>query len=176
MNLLNLLPIYPLDGGQLLNRLFLDSSEVISKVFLLLSIAVLVWFSLYGGSRPYYALLIIPFFLLTRLFADTQLDKLTKKVETEGLNLDTSYEDLSDEDYWKIRNVLIRNHSSLKDVPEAPPYEYSRKEQTIRNLVQNILQRTIVQDISVVGKIIIILLWAGCFAAPILIGLPLSFF
>ncbi|MFI5129179.1 MAG: site-2 protease family protein [Chitinophagales bacterium] len=176
LNLLNLLPIYPLDGGQLLNRLFLDSSQVISKIFLLLSIGVLVWFSLYGGSRPYYALLIIPFFLLTRLFADRQLDKLTKKVEAEGINLDTSYEDIKDEDYWKIRNILIRNHLALRDVPEAPPYEYSHKEEQIRNLMQNILQRTIVQDISIPGKIIIIFVWAASFAAPFLIGMPLSFF
>ena len=176
LNLLNLLPIYPLDGGQLLNRLFLDSSQVISKIFLLLSIGVLVWFALYGGSRPYYALLIIPFFLLTRLFADTHLDKLTKKVEAEGIDLDTSYEDLSDGNYWKIRNILIRNHASLKDVAEAPPYEYARKEEQVRNLVQNILQRTIAQDISIAGKIIIILIWAACFAAPVLIGMPLSFF
>jgi stage IV sporulation protein FB len=176
LNLLNLLPIYPLDGGQLLNRLFLDSSQLISKIFLLLSIGLLVWFALDGGPRPYYALLIIPFFLLSRLIADTHLDKLTKKIEAEGINLDTSYEDISDENYWKIRNILIRNHASLKDVAEAPPYEYSPKEQQIRNLMQSVLQRTIVQDISIIGKIIIILVWAGCFAAPFLIGMPLSFF
>jgi Zn-dependent protease len=176
LNLLNLLPIYPLDGGQLLNRLFLDSSQVISKIFLLISIGVLVWFALDGGPRPYYALLIIPFFLLSRLIADTHLDKLTKKVEAEGINLDTSYEDIRDEDYWKIRNILIRNHVSLKDVAEAPPYEYSSKEQQIRNLVQSLLQRTIMQDIPVMGKIIIIIVWAGCFAAPFLLGMPLSFF
>ena len=134
LNLLNLLPIYPLDGGQLLNRLFLDSSQVISKIFLLLSIAVLVWFALYGGSKPYYALLIIPFFLLTRLLADSQLDRLTKKVEAEGINLDIAYEDIRDEDYWKIRNVVVRNHPIFRDVPEAPPYRYSRKEEQIRNI------------------------------------------
>ncbi|HEY6503558.1 MAG TPA: site-2 protease family protein [Chitinophagaceae bacterium] len=176
LNLLNLLPIYPLDGGQLLNRLFLDSSQIISKIFLLLSIGALIWFALYGGPRPFYALLIIPFFLLTRLIADTQLDKLTKKVEAEGFDLNTTYEEISDENYWKIRNVLIRHHASLKDVAEAPPYEYTHKEEQVRTLMQNLLQRTIVQDISVVGKIIIILLWVACFAAPILVGMPLSFF
>jgi stage IV sporulation protein FB len=176
LNLLNLLPIYPLDGGQLLNRLFLDSSQVISKIFLFLSIGVLVWFALYGGPKPFYALLIIPFFLLTRLIADTQLDKLTKKVEEEGVDLNTSYEDISDENYWKIRNILIRNHPSLKDVAEAPPYEYSPKEEQIKKIMQNLLVRNIVQDISIAGKILIILVWAGCFAAPFLIGMPLSFF
>lgn len=176
LNLLNLLPVYPLDGGQLLNRLFLDNSRIISKIFLLLSIVALTWFALYGGPRPFYALLIIPFFLLTRMLTDSHLDKLTRKVEETGFDLDTTYEEISDENYWKIRNVLIRNHSSLKDVPEAPPYEYSHKEDQIRIMVQNLLQRSIVQDISLAGKIIILIIWVGCFAAPWLIGLPLRLF
>jgi stage IV sporulation protein FB len=177
LNLLNLLPIYPLDGGQLLNRLFLDSSQIISKIFLFISIGALIWVALFGVPKPFgYALLIIPFFLLSRIITDYQFDKLTKKVESEGIDLDTSYEDISDENYWKIRNILIRNHTSLKDVAEAPPYEYSHKEDQIRTLMQNLLQRTIVQDISIAGKIIIILIWAACFAAPFLIGMPLSLF
>jgi stage IV sporulation protein FB len=176
LNLLNLLPIYPLDGGQLLNRLFLDNSQLISKIFLLLSIAGLIWFALFGMQRPYYPLLIIPFFLLSRIFTDFQFDKLTKKIEDDGVDLNTTYEEISDKDYWRIRNILIRHHASLRDVAEAPPYEYSPKEEQIKNLLQNLLQRTIVQDISIAGKIIIVLIWAGCFAAPLLIGLPVSLF
>jgi Zn-dependent protease len=176
LNLLNLLPIYPLDGGQLLNRLFLDSSQVISKIFLLLSIAALIWFALFGLSRPFYPLLIIPFFLLTRLISDSHFDRLTKKIEAEGFDLTTSYEQISDENYWKIRNILIRNHNPFKDIPEAPPYVYSDKEDQIKNLLQNLLQRDIVQDLSIGGKIVIILLWAGCFAAPVLVSMPLKFF
>ena len=176
LNLLNLLPIYPLDGGQLLNRLFLDSSQVISQIFLFLSIGLLVWFALFGLYKPFYPLLVIPFFLLSRLVTDTHFNKLTKKVEEEGFDLNKTYEEISDADYWKIRNILIRNHIPLKDVVEAPPYEYSKKEEQIKTLIQNLLQRTIVQDLSIPGKIIIILLWAGCFAAPVLLGMPLKFF
>jgi Zn-dependent protease len=176
LNLINLLPVYPLDGGQLLNRLFLESSQVISKIFLLLSIGALTWFALFGAARPVYALLIIPFFLLSRMITDVQLDKLTKKIEDEGINLDTSYEDMPDEDYWKIRNVLIRHHAALRDVTEAPPYEYSAREEQIKTLVQSLLHRTILQDLSVAGKIIILLVWLGCFAAPLVIGLPLRLF
>jgi stage IV sporulation protein FB len=172
LNLLNLLPIYPLDGGQLLNRLFLDNSQVISKIFLFLSIGVMVWFGLFNAPKPFgYALLIIPLFLLTRIITDSQYDRLTKKVEDEGLNLTTTYEDISDEDYWRIRNILIRNHTSLKGVAEAPPYEYSNKEEQIKTLMQNLLQRNIVQDLPVAGKIIIILVWVACFAAPFLVEL-----
>lgn len=173
LNLLNLLPIYPLDGGQLLNRLFLDSSQIISKIFLLLSIGAMTWFALFGVIKPFgYALLIIPFFLLTRMISDSHFEKLTKKVEDEGFDLNTTYEEISDENYWKVRNILVRNHSSLKDVAEAPPYVYSHKEEQIRHLMQNLLQRTIMQDMTIGGKIIIILVWVACFAIPFLMELP----
>lgn len=176
LNLFNLLPVYPLDGGQLLNRLFLDDSRIIAKIFVLLSVAALAWFALYGGPRPIYPLLIIPIFLLMRMAGDLQHDKLTKKIETEGIDLNTTYEELSDENYWKIRNLLIRHHAPFRNIPEAPPYEYSHKEEQIKNMMQNLLQRTLVQDISVVGKILILVLWIACFTVPSLIGLRIKLF
>lgn len=176
LNLFNLLPVYPLDGGQLLNRLFLDGSHLISQAFILISVGLMIWFALYGMQRPFYPLLILPLFLLSRFIADLQFDKLTKKVEAEGIDLNTSYEDLSDEDYWKIRNVLIRTHSSFRHIPDAPPYEYSHKEEQIKNLMQNLLQRTLVQDISIGAKILIILIWVGSFVVPALIGINAGLF
>lgn len=173
LNLLNLLPIYPLDGGQLLNRLFLDNSQLISKIFLFLSIGAMVWFGLFNAPKPFgYALLIIPLFLLSRIITDSQYDRLTKKVEDEGFDLNTTYEDISDENYWKMRNILIRQHASLKDVAPSPPYVYSHKEEQVKALLQNLLQRTILQDLSTAGKIIIIIIWIACFAAPFLVELP----
>ena len=57
LNVLNLLPIYPLDGGQLLKTLFLQSREIVSFVFILLSVAVATWFAI---SRQQWFLLIVP--------------------------------------------------------------------------------------------------------------------
>ena len=45
LNVLNLLPIYPLDGGQLLNRLFLDESKIIGKIFVVISALALGYFA-----------------------------------------------------------------------------------------------------------------------------------
>ena len=176
LNLFNLLPVYPLDGGQLMNRLFLDESRIIGKIFVLLSAGGLAWLALYGLPRPVYPLLIIPLFLLLRMAGDVQSDKLTKKIEDEGIDLNTTYEDLSDENYWKIRNVLIRHHIPFRNIPEAPPYEYSTKEDQIKSMMQGLLQRMQVQDLSVAGKILILLLWVSCFIVPSLIGLQIKLF
>jgi hypothetical protein len=42
--------------------------------------------------------------------------------------------------------------------------------------MQGLLQRIIIMDLSLAGKIIIMLIWLGCFAAPLLIGMPLRLF
>jgi hypothetical protein len=39
--------------------------------------------------------------------------------------------------------------------------------------IENVLQRTIVQDLSWPGKLLIILIWAGSFAAPFFLDLNL---
>ncbi|HYM95404.1 MAG TPA: site-2 protease family protein [Chitinophagaceae bacterium] len=176
LNLFNLLPVYPLDGGQLLNRLFLDSSRLIGQIFIVVSAGLMVWFALNGMQRPFYPLLILPFFMLSRLLTDVRFDKLSKQIEEEGIDLNTTYEELSDENYWKIRKVLIRCHASFRDIPEGPPYEYSHKEEQIKSLMQSLLQRTLIQDLSVFSKIMIVIIWLGCFAAPWLIGLTIRLF
>jgi Zn-dependent protease len=176
LNVLNLLPIYPLDGGQLLNRLFLDDSKLIGKIFVILSAGALTWLALFGLGRPFYPLLIFPAMMLFRLRSDTRFDELTKKIEEKGINLEKTYEEITDQDYWTIRNILIENnYPTLRNIKPAPPYEYSANEDKVVTAIENILQRTIVQDLSWFGKLLIILIWAGSFAAPFLLDLDLPF-
>jgi len=173
LNLINLFPVYPLDGGQLLNRLFLDEESIIGKIFILLSSALLCWFAF---KNHMYVLLIFPGLLLVRLFSDSKLDAVEKKIEMEGIDIDRSYNDLSDEDYWKIRNILIEDHPPFRDIPSAPPYEYSVREDKIMAVIQSLLHRHLIQDVSIAGKIFILLIWVAAIASPWLIKMDLSFF
>jgi hypothetical protein len=166
LNLINLLPVYPLDGGQLLNRVFLDEESWLSKIFVFLSIGFLIWFALYGGSKPFYPLLLFPLMMILRLFGESKLKTLEKRVHESGIDMDKSYEELPNEDYWKIRNIVIEEHPAFKDVPLAPPFEFDTKEERLMTAIQGLLHRHLIQDISVAGKTFIILLWIGAFAAP----------
>ena len=167
LNLINLLPVYPLDGGQLLNRVFLDEESWVSKVFVFLSIGVMVWFALEVGQKPFsYVLLFFPLMMLFRLFGDSQLRSMEKTIQDSGLDMDKSYDELPDEDYWRIRNILIEKHPSFKDVRPAPPYEYSDKEEKIMATIQSLLHRHLIQDVSIAGKLLIAALWIGAFVAP----------
>ena len=173
LNLLNLFPVYPLDGGQLLNRVFLDEESFWSKIFVFLSAAAMCWFA---WKMNFYALLIFPAMMLFRLIGDTKFNAIEKKIETEGINTDIPYEELPDADYWKIRNILITEHPSFKEIKTAPPYEYSHREEKIMTTIQSLLHRHLIQDVSVAGKIFILLIWVAAFAAPWLLQMDMSFF
>jgi stage IV sporulation protein FB len=175
LNLINLIPVYPLDGGQLLNRVFLDEESIVSKGFVFLSILFLIWIALFSMSKPFYPLLIFPGIMVLRLFGEKKITNIEKRIETEGINTDLDYEHLPDEDYWKIRNIMIEEHPSFKDVDPAPPYEYSHKEEKIMTTIQNLLHRHLIQDVSVAGKILILLIWIAAITSPWLLQMNMSF-
>ena len=173
LNLLNLLPVYPLDGGQLLHRLFLDDTNIIGKIFVIISAGLLAYFA---WSISFYPLLLFPVLMISRMISDIQQERIMAKIEAEGIDLMKTYEEISAEEYWQIRNVAIKYYPQLKGVPPSPPHEISPKEDQVITIIQNLLQRTIVQDLSLAGKLFILLIWMGCFAAPFLLNLPFRFF
>ena len=172
LNLINLFPIYPLDGGQLLNRVFLDEEGMLSRIFVFLSAAFLCWIAF---KIRFYVLLIFPVMMLLRFLGEKKAGIIEKRIEEENINTDIDYEHLPDEDYWKIRNILIAEQPSFHDVGAAPPFEYSQKEEKIMAAIKNLLHRHLIQDISIAGKILILLVWAAGIASPWLINLDLSF-
>ena len=173
LNIFNLLPVYPLDGGQLLHRLFLDDNNILGKIFVIISAGLMCWIAFHSGLYP---LLIFPFMMISRMIGDIQHEHIVKKIEAEGIDLMKTYEELSAEEYWKIRNVIIKHYSQLKEVNPSPPYEISPKEDQVITLIQGLLQRSLIQDLSWKGKFIILLVWIGCFAAPFFIKNPFGFF
>ena len=173
LNLFNLLPVYPLDGGQLLNRVFLNEDNWLSRIFIFISIGLLTWFA-WKSNFP--VLFIFPLMMILRLFGERKMTSIEKRIEAEGINTDLEYKDLPDEDYWRIRNILIQEYPPFKEVPPSPPYEFDEKEEKIMTTIEGLLHRHLLQDIPVAGKIFIFLLWATAIASPWLLDMDMSFF
>lgn len=175
LNLINLLPVYPLDGGQLLNRVFLDEESWLGKAFIFISALLMVWLA-WKTDWKLWPLLIFPVMMLFRLQSDSKFNAVDKRINSEGINADVSYEDLSDEDYWKIRQILVEEQPSFKEFKSTPPYEFDPKEEKIMQTIQSLLHRHLIQDVSIVGKIIILLICLLAFASPWLVKMDMSFF
>ncbi|MBL0273525.1 MAG: site-2 protease family protein [Chitinophagaceae bacterium] len=179
LNLINLFPVYPLDGGQLLNRVFLEEESWVSNIFIFLSAGLMCWlaWNLYASSHQplYFTLLLFPLMMLLRLQTDSRYKTVEKRLESEQINTDVSYEDLSNEDYWRIRNILIEEQPGFRDFNPSPPYEYHPKEERIMTIIQSLLHRNLIQDVSITGKIFILLIWGTAIASPWLLKMDMSF-
>ncbi len=180
LNLLNLIPIYPLDGGQLLNRVYLDEESIGSKIFVIISALLMcffVWFMYNRSHNPTtFILLFFPLSMLIRRMGDGKLDILEKKIEEAGININVDYKDLPDKDYWAIRNIAIQTLPQFKTISLAPPYEYADKEDKLMETVRSILHRNLIQDLSIAAKILILLIWLLALASPFLLNISVSYF
>ena len=168
LNLFNLLPVYPLDGGQLLNRVFFDEESWLSRIFIFLSVGALAFFAI---KLEFYALLIFPLYMLFRILGERKNTGIEKQVETAGIQTDVEYDDLPDKDYWKIRDILISEHPSFTEMQPGPPYTFSDREEKVMKEVNNLLHRHLIQDVPFAGKIMIFIVWISALAAPWLIGM-----
>jgi Zn-dependent protease len=162
-NLLNLLPIYPLDGGQLLNRVFLNEEGTLSNIFLFMSAAATIFIAF---TSRFYVLLIFPAMLIYRFFAGFSSGRLEKEIEQSGIDVNKTYHELSDKDYWDIRAVVIPCTPALQHIAVGPPYQYHEKEDKIAAEIENTLQRNLLLDISISGKVLTVIIWASTLALP----------
>lgn len=163
INAINLLPVFPLDGGQLLNRVFLEEEGFWSNVFIIVSGAAVVLLSI---VYKFYILLIVPVGIILRYMSTRRYTHLEKRLLEEGIDLDKEYEDLTDEEYWHIRKVIVQFVPAFSNVHPGPPFEYDAKEERIAQEVEMALQRNLLMDISITGKILVFIVWAAAIASP----------
>jgi hypothetical protein len=127
-------------------------------------------------SSGYLFLLLFPFLMISKMIGDLQHERIEKKIEAEGIDLMKSYEELTADEYWKLRNAVIKYYPQFKDVNPSPPYEISSKEDQVITTIQGLLQRSLIQDLSLTGKFLILVIWIGFFLAPFLIKNPFIYF
>lgn len=156
LNGLNLFPIYPLDGGQLLNRVYLGEEGKLSNVYIILSCLLIGVVAIYFS---YYFLFIIPIWVGWRLKRNKLYEEIEKVIEDKRIENDFDYNDLPDKTYWELRDILIDVHPAFQSISKERNH-YHEKESTIQYTIEHFLKRSLLQDLSVIKKIGLALVWA----------------
>lgn len=166
VNLFNLLPIYPLDGGKIIQGIFFSSSNTITKVFVWISIISL---TLIAYFLEEYFLLIIPFFLLIQQKVRSDINKIKIEAEAQKINLQVSFENLSNSDYWLIRDLIANYATAFKKIITIGYYEVSDKEQRVINYIKGILKKPVLQDLNNKQRAIFFISWLVFLIGPIIL-------
>ncbi len=166
LNVLNLLPIYPLDGGQLLKTLFLGSRQIVTTIFIVASVVLLITYAI--ASNEWF-LLIIPYFLITRMIRERQLQKIRQDLARQQINYNKTFGELTDAEYWQIRNVVVAENSTLTKSISSTEHIVSENENDVINYIKSVLRNQPVKDLSITGIVLFLALWIAAIAAPLLL-------
>ena len=153
LNVFNLLPIDPLDGGQLIRYLFMTNSDVLLFVFSLISSIIMI---LLGFLLDSYLVMGFGFLMGIRVRNLQKKMTLYKNMEEEGLEFSKSYEDLTNKEYHLLRRYSVENIPLLQkyfNVTEQVDEHF------IASYVKSILRIPVKKDITFIVKSIIVLLW-----------------
>ncbi|MCB0843237.1 MAG: site-2 protease family protein [Bacteroidetes bacterium] len=164
LNLFNLLPVMPLDGGRVLKTTFFEKNDMLSKIFIILSIALL---SYYFFSIESYFLLIIPAFLFLQFMGQSSFKRIREDMAEKNFDVNKSYNELTDEEYWRMREEIGVNGSSYSNYIIPNHYEVSEKEPKIIQFIKSILYKKPIMDLGIGGKMLVVTIWVLSFLVPL---------
>ena len=168
VNAINLLPIDPLDGGQILKLLVIRQRDLYLMIFALISSLALI---ILGLLMKDWLVAGFGFLMGIRVRAMQKNYQLRKDLNELHVNYIVTYEELSNRDYHMIKQVLIKDKPVLAELD-------AYTEEGNSNLaahVSDLLIPPITQDLSLLAKVFLFLAWIVLFAVPIYLLLTLDF-
>lgn len=153
INILNLVPIDPLDGGQLFKLLINKKRDMFLMIFALISSLMLIGL---GWLIDSWLMIAFGFLMGLRVRGMQRNYLIRKKLETEGINYVITYEELSNRDYVLIKNILLEEIPALKKYKQL---EGEVSDDVMASHVNSVLLAPVSQDASLLFKIMIVISW-----------------
>ena len=168
VNAINLLPIDPLDGGQILKLLLIRQRDLYLMIFALISSLALI---IIGLLMKDWLVAGFGFLMGIRVRAMQKNYQLRKDLNELHVNYVVTYEELSNRDYHLIKQVLIKDKPVLAELDAYAEEGNS----VLASHVSDLLIPPIKQDLSRLAKVFLFLAWIVLFALPIYLLLTLDF-
>jgi len=168
INIFNLLPVYPLDGGRLLENLFIKNNHGIRLVFTIISILFLVTIITLSGNI---IMVIIPAIMVFELINEVKNQKIRDYLDGERIQYHVEYNNLPDKNYWLIRDCILFSFQKKYGGVQPGQHQYSAIEPMLMQHVMKVLRPEFKSDLSVFQIVLFLLIYVF-----FMIGLPITLF
>lgn len=153
LNIINLLPIDPLDGGQLFKLMVNRKRDLFLLIFALLSSFTLIGFGFLINS---WMMIGFGFIMAIKIRSIQRNYVIRKKLDELNVNYISTYEELPNRSYALIRDVVIEETPALKKYLEVSE---ESNEDVLASHVNSVLIAPISFDVSKLAKILFVLFW-----------------
>ncbi len=161
LNVINLIPIDPLDGGQLFKLYVTKKRDLFLMVFALVSSMLMI---LVGWKIDSYVILAFGFLMGFKVRSFQRSYHLRKVMDEKNIRYESTYDELTNEEYAKIKEVLI------DETPALQKY-FSLSEENNDDLlashVNAALLAPVKQDAGRTLKILVVLFWLLSLCLPV---------
>ncbi|NBR15507.1 MAG: hypothetical protein EBU01_13175 [Crocinitomicaceae bacterium] len=127
--------------------------DLFLMIFALISSLVLIGI---GWVFTSYMIMGFGFFMGIRVRGIQRNYQIRKQLDAEAINYNSTYEELSNRDYLRIKNVLIEEIPTLKNINE---FQGGVDEEVMASHVNAILLAPVKLDASLFFKVTIVLFW-----------------
>jgi stage IV sporulation protein FB len=161
LNAINLLPVQPLDGGRLLQTLFLTKSSLLPVVFTLLSSLSLIAIGYY---MEWYVLMGVGFFMSFQVRNQYRAYLIHKALREQNVNYTGTYDELSNGDYHFIKLEMLANTPGLRkylDLSDDPDAD-----QMVAQEVNLLLDPAVKLNVGILSKVVLCLVWLAALTLP----------
>ena len=169
LNIVNLLPLDPLDGGQMFKLFVKKNNEMFLMVFALISSLVVIAF---GFKIDSYLLMIFGFIMAFRVRALQKKYQMHRELTEVDVDYAKTYKALSNKDFIKIKNVLLENTPALRKFVDQVSSDES--DPVLASQVNNVLITPLENDASWLFKLGVLLFWLLSISSPFLLWLILG--
>jgi len=157
INALNLIPLDPLDGGQLLYLLFFDKKDVLRLYFLLGSSLFIIGLGVYFQN---YIVIAFGFLLGFRVRAYQKILGIHRSLIDQGIDYVRSYESLTGREYHAIKRVILEHSTLANKMVDTDFVETQEFDEVMASEVNSVLEVPVDPDLSTSSKVLYLLIWA----------------
>jgi membrane-associated protease RseP (regulator of RpoE activity) len=161
LNVINLLPIDPLDGGQLFKLFVRQKRDLFLLLFALLSSLLMISV---GYLIDSWILLAFGFLMSFKVRSFQRNYQLRQILDQQGIDYELNYEDLTDQDYHSIKAVILQENPKLKNINDL---HGAAAQEVIASHVNAVLSVPITRDTSLVFRIVLVCGWLLLISLPV---------
>lgn len=162
LNVVNLLPFQPLDGGKILQVLLFGRAELLQVI---LAFSASMGLIALGFFFEMYGVMIFGFLMGFQVRGMHRRYLIHKSLREKEVDVHVNYESLSNEHYFHIKEEVMEytpNLQKFRDVAEEDEFA-----QIVGQEVKNILVTPVTTDLSVFQKIVATIAWLAAVFGPI---------